>query len=301
MHIPDGLLSPPLWLGLDALGIPALGWLARRAQRETHEAGVPLLGVMGAFVFAAQMINFPVAAGASGHLMGAALLTFTLGPSAAAIVMTAVLALQALIFQDGGILALGANVFNMAFAGVLVADLCYRHFGSGRFRNIAIFAGAALSVFVAGCLALAELLLSGLAIPAAPLLLAGGLFALTGLAEGAITVAVVAALERLHPGWIRAPETPARPAAAAVLLAAVLLATAGVLVASASPDSLEHLLERAGLSGGARNLWEGPLTDYRLRFLDSPWLAQAAAGLAGVLLVLLAGALLNRWLRKRKA
>lgn len=301
MHIPDGLLSTPLWLGLDALGIPAVGWLARRAQRETHEAGVPLLGVMGAFVFAAQMINFPVAAGASGHLIGAGLLTFTLGPAPAAVVMTAVLALQALIFQDGGILALGANVFNMAFAGVLVAHLCYRDFGSGRFRNLAIFTGAALSVFVAGCLALTELLLSGLAIPAAPLLVAVGLFALTGLAEGGITVAVLNALERLNPGWIRAPRAPGRPAIAAVLLAAVLLATAGVLAASSHPDALEQLIEQAGLAGRVRNWIEGPLADYRLRFIDSLWPAQAAAGLAGVIVALVSGALLSRWLRRRKA
>lgn len=300
MHIPDGLLSTPVWLGLDALGLPAVGWLARRAQRETQEAAVPLLGVMGAFVFAAQMINFPVAPGASGHLMGAGLLTFTLGPAPAAVVMTAVLALQALIFQDGGILALGANVCNMALAGVLVADLCYRHLARGRIRRVAVFLGAALSVLVAGCLALAELLVSGLSIPAGPLLAAVGLFALTGMIEGGITVAVLSALERLNPGWVRAPARAARPALAAVFLAAVLLATAVALLASSDPDSLERLIEQAGLSDRARNWMEGPLTDYQLRILGSSWLAQAAAGLVGVTLVLVSGALLGRWLRRRR-
>ncbi len=87
---------------------------------------IPLLGVMGAFVFAAQMINFPVGPGTSGHLVGGALLTIALGPAAASIVMTAILAIQALVFQDGGILALGANIFNMAIAGVLAAYLPYR-------------------------------------------------------------------------------------------------------------------------------------------------------------------------------
>ncbi len=289
-----------MWLGLDAVGVPAIGWLARRAQREMSEAAVPRLGVMGAFVFAAQMVNFPVAPGASGHLMGAGLLTFTLGPAAAAMVMTAVLALQALIFQDGGVLALGANVFNMALAGVLVAHLCYRHFGRGQFRSAAVFAGAALSVLVAACLALAELVLSGLAIPPAPLLIAMGLFALTAAVEGGLTVAVVGALERLNPGWVRAPQTAARPALAALLLAALLLATAGALLAASHPDSLERLIEQMGLGDRTRQWLGSPLPDYRLPLVDPPWLAEAAAGLAGVAVVLFAGALLGHWLRKRR-
>jgi cobalt/nickel transport system permease protein len=301
MHIPDGLLSTPVWLGLDALGLPAVGWLARRAQRDTREAGVPLLGVMGAFVFAAQMINFPVAPGASGHLIGSGLLTVTLGPAPAAVVMTAVLALQALIFQDGGILALGANVFNMALAGVLVAHLCYRHFGGGRFRSAAVFLGAALSVFVAAALALTELLLSGLAIPRTPLVVALGLFALTAAVEGGLTVAVVGALEKLNPGWVRAPQAAARPALAAVLLAALVLATGGALLASSHPDSLERLIEQVGLGDRTRQWIASPLADYRLPLVDSPWLAQAAAGLAGVVAVLAAGALLGWWFRKRRA
>ena len=123
MHIPDGFLDTRVWLTLDAAAIPAVGYCARRVGREADEAKVPLFGVMGAFVFAAQMINFPVGVGTSGHLLGGALLAYTLGPSAAVIVMTAILSLQAFIFQDGGVLALGANVFNMAIVGVAAAWL----------------------------------------------------------------------------------------------------------------------------------------------------------------------------------
>src|SRR5438445_6573353 len=119
MHIPDGFLSPPVWAALDIAALPAVGYMARKAQSGFDEAKVPLLGVMGAFVFAAQMINFPVGIGTSGHLVGAALLAVTLGPAPATVVMTAILAIQALVFQDGGILALGANVTNMAVAGTL--------------------------------------------------------------------------------------------------------------------------------------------------------------------------------------
>src|SRR6195256_4716277 len=114
MHIPDNFLSTPVWASLDAISIPAVVMMSRRAGRELDESRIPLLGVMGAFVFAAQMINFPVGIGTSGHLVGGALLAITLGPAAAALVMTAIIAIQAFIFQDGGVLALGANVFNMA-------------------------------------------------------------------------------------------------------------------------------------------------------------------------------------------
>src|ERR1700752_1929352 len=134
MHIPDGFLSPPVWATLDVLSVPAAGWMARRAQRDTEDRKIPLMGVMGAFVFAAQMINFPIPLGTSGHLVGGALLTIVLGPAAASVVMTAILAVQALVFQDGGIMALGANVLNMALGSILAAYVPYRLWAS-RWRS----------------------------------------------------------------------------------------------------------------------------------------------------------------------
>src|SRR3954453_7377516 len=110
MHIPDGVLSTPVWACLGAVSLPTVGILARRAKGDDDHGRAPLLGVMGAFVFAAQMVNFPIAAGSSSHLLGASLLACSVGPVAAVIVMTAVLAIQAFVFQDGGILALGANI-----------------------------------------------------------------------------------------------------------------------------------------------------------------------------------------------
>src|SRR5437016_12167788 len=126
MHIPDNFLSTPVWVALDAISIPAAGLMVRRAGRQVEDTRVPLLGVMGAFVFAAQMINFPVGLGTSGHLVGGALLAILLGPAPAAIVLTAILVIQAFVFQDGGILALGANICNMAIAGVAAGYLPYR-------------------------------------------------------------------------------------------------------------------------------------------------------------------------------
>ncbi len=254
MHIPDGFLATPVWLGLDAAALPAVAYLARRAQREGEEARAPLLGVMGAFVFAAQMVNFPVGAGTSGHLVGSALLAVTLGPAAAAVVMTAILAIQALVFQDGGVLALGANVVNMALVGVLAGWLPYRWWGGGRWRRAAIFVGGFFSVLAAAVLAVAELRLSGVPIPGAIWWISLGLFAVTAALEGAITVAVVGGLEALGVRRVRERVAPRPRRLVVVGLAAALVAAVGVLAASTHPDVLEKLIERLGLAarGGSR-------------------------------------------------
>src|ERR1035438_1274418 len=162
MHIPDGFLAAPVWGTMDAIALPSVAYLARRAQREFDHHKVPLMGVMGAFIFAAQMINFPVGNGTSGHLVGGALLCYTLGPAAASIVMTAILATQALVFQDGGLLALGTNVFNMAIAGVLAGYLPYALL---RGRKTGVFLGGMFSLVASAALALAELLRSGISTP----------------------------------------------------------------------------------------------------------------------------------------
>lgn len=285
MHIPDGFLSTPVWLSLDVASVSAIGYIGRKAQREAEETKAPLLGVMGAFVFAAQMINFPVGPGTSGHLVGSALLAYTLGPAAAAIVMTAVLALQALIFQDGGLLALGANVFNMALVGVLVAMGPYRLWGSGRIRNFGVFAGAFLSVFVGACLALLQIYLSGVALPTAAVWVALGLFAVTAVLEGIITVAVIGALNRLNPGWVRQPAAASRRVLSALVVGAVLLVTVGVLFASTNPDGLEHFAEQIGIAEQARALVGTPLADYQVEFVGDSWLSQTLAGAVGLVLV----------------
>ncbi len=301
MHIPDGFLTAPVWLSLDIISAPALALVGRRAQRENDESKAPLLGVMGAFVFAAQMINFPVGIGTSSHLVGSALLVYTLGPASATVVMTAILALQALVFQDGGLLALGANVFNMAFAGVGAAWLAYRAFGHERWRRFGIFAGGVLSVFTAACLALTELLLSGVRMPSGILMVSVGFFLLTALIEGAITLAVIEALSRINPVWTRAPRKQGKRALALLATGAVLLVSVGVLFASAAPDGLEKLAEEIGIAGAARNLFQSPLAGYEFRLLPSPWMSQAVAGLIGLMLAAALCLLLARVLRRKRA
>ena len=301
MHIPDGFLSMPVWAGLDIGAAPAVAYLARRAQRDLEESRVALLGVMGAFVFAAQMINFPVGVGTSGHLVGSALLGVTLGPSAAAVVMTAILAIQALIFQDGGLLALGANVVNMAIVGVLAGYLPYHYWGRSGARKFALFLGGVLSVFAAALLAMAELLLSGVRIPGPVLGISVALFLVSAVIEGAITLAVFQAIERINPGFIRAPSGRGAPVLAGLLVTAVFLAAVGVLFASAWPDGLEKLAQDAGISGRAKALIATPFADYEAGFLSSVWLRKAAAGLAGLALVYGVCLVLARAARRRRS
>src|SRR5689334_8604134 len=113
MHIPDGFLDAKVALGAGALSALGVGAAVRNARLRLPPRKIPLMGLSAAFIFAAQMLNFPVAGGTSGHLIGGVLASVLLGPSAAVLVLTAVLMVQCFVFADGGILALGANVFNM--------------------------------------------------------------------------------------------------------------------------------------------------------------------------------------------
>lgn len=284
MHIPDGFLSVPVWGTMDAIALPSVAWLARRAQREFEHNKIPLMGVMGAFVFAAQMINFPVGNGTSGHLVGGALLSFTLGPAAASIVMTAILATQALVFQDGGILALGANVFNMAIAGVAAGYLPYALL---RGRKSAVFLGGMFSVLVSAALALIELIQSGVPMHRTLLAVSAGLFAIAAIVEGAITLAVVQALERIQPGFLRHPKSVRGRGALALAGASTALAGFGVVIASARPDGIWSLAGQAGIASRAMTYFSSPLAGYRMRFGSASFLTKSLAGLIGLLIVYL--------------
>jgi cobalt/nickel transport system permease protein len=288
MHIPDGFLSVPVWATMDAVAASSVAYIARRAQREFDHHRIPLMGVMGAFIFAAQMINFPVGNGTSGHLVGGALLSFTLGPAAASIVMTAILATQALVFQDGGLLALGANVFNMAIAGVLAGYLPWVLL---RGRKSGVFLGGMFSLLVSASLALFELLRSGVPMPPAVLAVSIGLFLASAMIEGAITLAVVQALERIEPGFVRRPQAMRwRGGLPALVTAAIALAGAGVFIASERPDGIEKLALDTGIASHARTFLTSPLSGYKLQmfsstFLPGTFLARSLAGLIGLFVI----------------
>jgi cobalt/nickel transport system permease protein len=282
MHIPDGFLSIPVWGAMDAVAAPSIAYIARRAQREFDHHKIPLMGVMGAFIFAAQMINFPVGSGTSGHLVGGALLAYTLGPAAASIVMTAILATQALVFQDGGVLALGANVFNMAIAGVFAGYLPYLLL---RGRKTGIFLGGMCSLLVSAALALTELLESGVHMAPAVLAISIGLFVVSAVLEGAITVAVMDALEKIQPGFVRRPAASMNPwgrVGIALSAASLALAGAGVFVASSRPDGIEQLGLQTGLPAHVRTLFASPISEYRVQMMSSPFLSKSLAGIIGL-------------------
>ncbi len=282
MHIPDNFLSTPVWASLDAISIPAVGLMIKRAGRDLPDTRIPLLGVMGAFVFAAQMINFPVGAGTSGHLVGGALLACALGPAPAVLVMTTILVIQAFVFQDGGVLALGANVFNMAVAGVLAGYWPFQLWGAAR-RNSAIFAGGFLSVLVSGSLALAELLISGVRMPRLLVFTSLGLFAVNAAIEGAITISVVQALDRLNPGFVQKPARSNSRVLIVLSTAGVLLGIAGFLLASSAPDAIQSLGQTLGMS--AKTSFQTPMANYSAGNFESAWLRRAIAGLTGLLLI----------------
>jgi cobalt/nickel transport system permease protein len=300
MHISDGFLSPSVWATLDAVSLPAIGWMARRARRDTDDRQIPLLGVMGAFVFAAQMINFPVGVGTSGHLVGGALLAMILGPAAACVVMTAIVALQAFVFQDGGIVVMGANVFNMALAGVFAGYLPYKLWGA-RWRAAAIFAGGALSVMVSACLALSQLLLSGVQIPGRVLWLSLSLFLVSASIEGAITLSAVRAIERLRSGFMPTARPAGSRLVGVIAIAAVLLAAIGVLAASAAPDGVQQLAAQIGLRQHSPDWLKSPFSGYQVEAISSEWLRKAAAALAGIAIVYMLCLATGRLLLARQA
>jgi cobalt/nickel transport system permease protein len=232
--------------------------------------------------------------------VGAALLAFTLGPAAAGVVLTAILTIQALVFQDGGILSLGANVINMAVAGMLAGYLPFHLWGAGRWRKQAIFLGGVLSVLVSALLALSELLLSGVAMPVAVLRISIGLFFVSALLEGAITLAVMQALQSINQDFVRKAEWDGGRGLAWIGLAALILAVAGVPFASTHPDGVWKLAGEVGIASHALALAPAPLAGYEAGFFESSWLRKAGAGLAGLCLIYAACTLGGRLLARQK-
>jgi len=196
MHIPDGFLNLGTAATTYVVSAGGVGYAVKEVGKKLGEKHVPLMGIMAAFIFAAQMLNFPIAGGTSGHLIGAALAAVLLGPWAGALIMSCVLIVQSLIFQDGGLLALGANIFNMGIVASFVSYFAYRAVGKigGPDRKgtlVGGFIAGWFSVFAASIFCAIELAASGtspfwIALPAM-----AGIHALIGLGEGLITVAVL--------------------------------------------------------------------------------------------------------------
>lgn len=196
MHIPDGFLNIATVATTYAVSVGGVGNAVRIANRKLGEKQVPLMGVLAAFIFAAQMLNFPILGGTSGHLIGAALAAILLGPWASLLIMSCVLIAQSLIFQDGGLLALGANIFNMgivaSFSGYYLYRLTTLLLGDNR-RAVMIgsFVGGWFSVVLSSVAAAVELAVSGVSPLLAVLPAMAGIHALIGIGEGLVTGAVL--------------------------------------------------------------------------------------------------------------
>ena len=207
LHIPDGFLSASAALLLGVVAIAVVGYALRVADRDLDEARVPLLGVLAAFVFAAQMLNFPVAGGTSGHFLGATLAAVLLGPWLACLVMAVVITVQAFAFADGGISALGANIVNMGVLGALFAGLAVaagmRVLPQTRTAYLGLVAIVSWAAVMLGATATSiELAVSNTVplVTALPAML--GVHTLIGVGEAAITVVAVSAVLSTRPDLI---------------------------------------------------------------------------------------------------
>lgn len=288
LHIPDGFLSVP---------VSALGWivaiavieLARRRHRTSDEQ-IPLMGILAAFIFAAQMINFPVAGGTSGHLLGGALVAILLGPWAAVLVMTAVVVVQALLFQDGGLLAMGFNIVNMGILTVFVGYGIYRLFPK---REVGAFVGAWVGVEIAAIATALQLAASNtspldIALPAMV-----GVHALIGIGEGLITVGALLFIQQTRPDLL---TSTAHPRAGWVLasMAIILVVVIAAPLASSSPDGLERVAEDHAFIHEAQDSLYEILPDYTVPLVEDEAATTILAGLIGVMIVSAVGMTMAR-------
>ncbi|MBN2146239.1 MAG: PDGLE domain-containing protein [Anaerolineales bacterium] len=292
MHIPDGFLSVLVSLVLWALTLPVLAISLIQLNRNLEEREVPLLGVLAAAIFAGQMLNFTVVGGTSGHLMGAAIATILVGPWAAIVVMTAVVATQALIFQDGGLLALGGNLFNMAVIGVAVAYLVYRSLMrvSGG-KQWGIFVGGFLaswfSIFIASLAVGLQLAASGTSPANIALPAMAGIHALIGIGEGLITLGTLAFVYAVRRDLLRIGE-PQPAGSRGILIIGFFLALVLAVfspLASSHPDGLEWVAEQRGFIDTARNAPYNIIPDYVFPGIQNEAAATIIAGILGVLIV----------------
>ena len=271
MHIPDGFLSLVISLAFWVATIIMVGLAITKTNKTLGEKQIPLMGVMAAFIFAAQMLNFPVAGGTSGHFLGGALAAIVLGPWAGILVMTSVISVQGLLFQDGGLLVMGANIFNMGILTAVIGFGLYR-LVLGRSRGIRLaVAGVAAwtATMSAALLTSLELWLSGttrleIVIPAML-----GVHTLIGIGEALITVAAIAFIEQTRPDLLSPEKTEASGGNGWVIagLALTLLAVLISPFASAHPDGLERVAEDIGFLNQSLGAPYQILSDYTIPFL----------------------------------
>jgi cobalt/nickel transport system permease protein len=264
MHMSDALVAPVVGAALWAGAAAAAAYSVRKISKDDLIEGkkVPLMGVMGAFVFAAQMLNFTIpGTGSSGHIGGGMLLAAMLGPQAGFLTMVVILAIQALFFADGGLLALGCNIINLGFFSCFIAyplifrPLVKRGASTGRIALASVLSSVAALQMGAFAVVLETLLSGRTELPFGPFaLLMQPIHLAIGLVEGGVTAAVLVFLHRMEPQSVAAlqaqPGTGGKfPKRTVAVVAALALLCAGLLswFASNNPDGLEwSMLKIAG-------------------------------------------------------
>jgi cobalt/nickel transport system permease protein len=312
VHIPEGMLSLPVTAVAGLVSFTTLAYAVSWVRRHLDERKVVLMAVLGALIFALQMLNFPIQAGTSGHFAGGALAGILLGPWPAVLVMTTVLGVQAFLFADGGIIALGANILNLGILAPLVGYGVHRlavAFAATRGGHlVGAFLGAWLSILLAALAVAGELGLSGTAHPQLAALAMGGTHALIGIGEGLVTAALIAYLLQVRPDLVDAADQTARRSSlrgvTLTLAGIALIAAAFSFLASSAPDGLEWVYFEQGV-GNAQAVAQapkvlgegGPLADYQVTGLEHEALGSALAGLIGLTIV---GGLLVAVARRRR-
>jgi len=292
MHIPDGFLSVVVSIIFWIIAVVVVGFALRQTNRTLGERQVPLMGVLAAAIFAGQMLNFAVTGGTSGHLLGAALATILLGPWPAVLVMTTVVSVQALLFQDGGLLALGANMFNMAIIGVFVSYAVYTLlrglFGKSQWALfVSGFLAAWASIFIASLSCALQLSFSGTSPANITVPAMGMIHALIGIGEGLITVGALTLISSARPDLLsleKASTTSEKTIIVGGIGIALILAVLSPL-ASSHPDGLEWVAEQHGFIDTAQAAFYNFIPDYTMPGVSNSALATILAGILGVIIV----------------
>jgi len=303
LHIPDGFLNLFVSVICWVITIVTLYFAISKTNQSLGEKQIPLMGIMAAFIFAAQMINFPVAGGTSGHMLGGSLAAIVLGPWAGMLVMTAVIALQALLFQDGGLVVMGANILNM---GLITAAIGYGLYRAVSGQSKAVKLGVAgfaawLSVMAGALFTALQLWLSGtsqlnIVIPAMM-----GVHTLIGIGEALITIAALSFIMQTRPDLLGEGSESAKGsrnwiyAGGIISLLVVLISP----FASGDPDGLERVATDMGFIEVGQDAPFSIIPDYTLPFLGETALSTILAGVIGIAVVAIIAILVGRGLKAK--
>ncbi|MFC8780758.1 energy-coupling factor ABC transporter permease [Streptomyces nigra] len=337
MHVPDGFIDAPTSAVTGVVAAAAVAVSLRGARRELDERTAPLAGLVAAFIFAVQMLNFPVAAGTSGHLLGGALAAILVGPYTGVLCVSVVLLMQSILFADGGLTALGVNITNMAIVTTVVAYAVFRLLvkvlpRGRRSITVASFAAALLSVPAAALAFTLMFAVGGTTDVSLGKVLTAmvGVHVLIGLGEATITALTVGAVVAVRPDLVYgardlrqrlrlrvngelvdAPAAEPAPVAArsprriwAVgLVTSLVLAGFVSFYASASPDGLEKVAADHGIDKKAEDhaVADSPLADYGVKDVTDARLSGGLAGVIGVGVTVVAGSAVFWAVRRRRA